>query len=251
MLDLHNVGEDIKLHTTTIVDRHAQASIDHELNQSVINDLAFDDIYMRDTSIKDPFPTSFRWIFERKDSMERVWNSFVDWLETAQDVYWINGKVGSGKSTLMKFLASEQSTQEHLLKWANGRSLIILRFFFWRNGSSEQRSISGLYRSLLVQIIDHCPEQARLLRGHLINHAPSSSRAGTLKFPKRWDSNILSDALHTVLTSVSTSHRVCLLLDGLDEFQDDLDEQQLLLRAIKRLSNLENVKLVVSHRGFS
>lgn len=38
------------------------------------------------------------------------WNDFVAWLEEGDGLYWIAGKAGSGKSTLMKYIASHPST---------------------------------------------------------------------------------------------------------------------------------------------
>ena len=39
---------------------------------------------------------------------------FVDWLKQEDGLYWVSGKPGSGKSTLMKFLSAHDTTLKHL-----------------------------------------------------------------------------------------------------------------------------------------
>jgi ABC-type polar amino acid transport system ATPase subunit len=78
-------------------------------------------------------------------------------LETSDDVFWISGKAGSGKSTFMKFLFEHQQTQVHLERWAGG-DVIAAAFFFWRAGSSElEKSYVGLLQGLLYQVLQDAP----------------------------------------------------------------------------------------------
>jgi hypothetical protein len=56
---------------------------------------------------------TFEWIFRNSTTDEIPWDSFVDWLESGSGVYWMNGKAGSGKSTLMIY--SSKSAHETLL----------------------------------------------------------------------------------------------------------------------------------------
>ncbi|KAI1022170.1 hypothetical protein LB504_007299 [Fusarium proliferatum] len=58
----------------------------------------------------------------------RDWDSFVDWLKSDLPVYWITGKPGSGKSTLMKFIISDSRTPAALKEW-NKDAIIIAHFF--------------------------------------------------------------------------------------------------------------------------
>lgn len=67
--------------------------------------------------------------------MVRPWTNFASWLEHKVEVpaknqtYWINGKAGSGKSTLMKFILEHDKLYESLRKWAGSSTLLILNFF--------------------------------------------------------------------------------------------------------------------------
>ena len=44
--------------------------------------------------------------------------TFVNWLSTGNGIFHIYGKLGSGKSTLMKFLCDHPRTESELQKWA-------------------------------------------------------------------------------------------------------------------------------------
>jgi ABC-type glutathione transport system ATPase component len=43
---------------------------------------------------------------------------YMDWLATGGGVFHVSGKLGSGKSTLMKFLLKHPRTKSELLEWS-------------------------------------------------------------------------------------------------------------------------------------
>ncbi|KAL5348786.1 hypothetical protein ACLOAV_006208 [Pseudogymnoascus australis] len=67
---------------------------------------------------------TFQWIYEPTSSDSKPWTNFVHWLEEDHGLYWITGKPGSGKSTLMKFISAYPNTRKHLQTWAGGRKLV-------------------------------------------------------------------------------------------------------------------------------
>ena len=77
-------------------------------------------------------------------------STFLTWLRNGNQVFHISGKAGSGKSTLMKLLLDHPRTREELKRWAGEKQLVFAHFFFWRSGDKLQRSLEGLYRSILV-----------------------------------------------------------------------------------------------------
>ena len=80
---------------------------------------------------------------------------FREWLHSGvfkKNVFWISGKPGADKSTLMKYIA----LQGELQSWG-GAVPIIIEFYFWRHGASLQRSSNGLLRSLLYQVLKAHP----------------------------------------------------------------------------------------------
>ncbi|KAF8856104.1 hypothetical protein BDZ45DRAFT_745822 [Acephala macrosclerotiorum] len=141
---------------------------------------------IRYSSMQDRFgriPAAYRktfdWIFSKDDTgvdvpkstineeeLENVsdgehdprWDNFVRWLRSDDDLYWITGKPGSGKSTLVKYLHADPRTCEHLQSWRGASELIIAGFFFWNSGAAMQMSERGLIQTLLYQAINDRPE---------------------------------------------------------------------------------------------
>ena len=65
---------------------------------------------MREERISDNFLTTFQWIYSEPQNGSRQWSSFTSWLQGPENIYWITGKPGSGKSTLMKMLSTDPQT---------------------------------------------------------------------------------------------------------------------------------------------
>ena len=110
----------------------------------------------------DPrFEHTLEWVFERH-------LGFTDWLESSGDIFWINGKPGCGKSTLMKFIYQDPRTHE-LLGMRSPRSRqITAAFFFHHRGKVMQKSVEGLLRSILSQVLEARPELLDKIRPILI-----------------------------------------------------------------------------------
>ncbi|KAF2728785.1 hypothetical protein EJ04DRAFT_87882 [Polyplosphaeria fusca] len=90
-------------------------------------------------------------IFYADDYDTARWDDFVGWLQDDRPIYWINGKPGSGKSTLMRFLIHYGRTRE-ILEHRNP-SMKISATFIWAAGSPMQRSLKGLLCALLHALI--------------------------------------------------------------------------------------------------
>nr|RBR01097.1 hypothetical protein FVER53263_10590 [Fusarium verticillioides] len=165
---------------------------------------------------------------ERSDTLEdstpshrqqRNWDSFVDWLKSDLPVYWITGKPGSGKSTLMKYLISDSRTPAALKKWK--KDAIIIAHFFWKPGSTMQHSFKGFLCSL------------RMITDEDGKYSPSD-----------WDPRELKNLLLHYRNH--SSQPICIFIDALDEIspeQDTLDTLQMLGALIS-----PTIKLCVSSR---
>ncbi|KAB8228167.1 uncharacterized protein BDW43DRAFT_316146 [Aspergillus alliaceus] len=70
--------------------------------------------------------------------------------------FWIKGKAGSGKSTIMKFVFQQTLTSK------DGRDVNI-SFFFNARGEELEKTTPGMYRSLLFQLLEFVPELQVLL----------------------------------------------------------------------------------------
>ena len=143
---------------------------------------------------------------------------FLNWLEHGSGVFHIAGKPGSGKSTLLKFLANDKRTRKVLEDWATSanKELVLAKFFFWKYGSNDQKSVSGLLRGLLYEMCTSNPCITKLL------------------FPGLWQSrqhdremNIRDDDIRVAFDQMSINpkirqhFRLCFFIDGLDEFSGE------------------------------
>ena len=114
---------------------------------SILTRLEFDDMRDRYEEIPQAHQSTFQWIYRAPEAgISQKWDNFVEWLETSThgNLYWIAGKPGSGKSTLMKFIYDNPLTEAHLQKWADGFPLVTAGFFSWNSGTVMQMSRLGL-----------------------------------------------------------------------------------------------------------
>jgi len=103
--------------------------------------------------VAEAYQQTFRWIF-LPDTENQPWDNFVQWLQSRTGIYWINGKAGSGKSTLMRYICNSPATRRELkAHWAGETPFSTPGFFFWNSGTIEQRSQASLLRSLLYETL--------------------------------------------------------------------------------------------------
>ena len=204
-----------------------------------LESLRFDDINARQNEISQSYPKTFGWVFD-DDDVILPWDSLSKWLKHGHRIYWINGKAGSGKSTIMKFIAKDERTHHALETWSKDRSCLTLTFYFWLSGSKLQRSIKGFLCSLLRQIV--------------INHSLALEKVLRNRELITWKRNIgdwsldeLKGLLYSAIESVHHDSNMCIFLDGIDEFDQDEDVQSL-LDLIERLAKNQCTKLCISSR---
>lgn len=123
------------------------------IEDALLAALTFRMMFEREAEIRDTYERTFRWIFEDPKERGKPWDNFQTWLREDSGCYWIEGKAGSGKSTLMKFISTHPKTQELLRDWAGKSELITGSYFFWLAGTSLQKNQEGLLRSLLHTIL--------------------------------------------------------------------------------------------------
>ncbi|KAE8444628.1 hypothetical protein EG329_014376 [Mollisiaceae sp. DMI_Dod_QoI] len=175
---------------------------------------------------------------ELAEDHPRQWDSFSEWLKSENNkVYWISGKAGSGKSTLMKYLVEENPRTNSGLDVWHPRAFIISHFL-WSPGNSLQRSIKGILLSMLHNIF--------LNNSNLLDCMVQD-------FP-----DILSKDHHsdwavpelerlTFRALFDASRATCIFLDGLDEIIPS-DGVPMLLEFLSRLEKVPLVKICLSSR---
>jgi len=186
-----------------------------DFNTGILHILKFHEIGMRERIIADPHSATLGWVFEPSSSTGSD-PTFADWLAEDVSFYWIAGKAGSGKSTLMKHLYESPLLADRLQHWAAGDELRILCFYFWNAAANIQMSLEGLVRTLLYQALEQD-------RSYISVCFPNRFET-RLMFPDEavfqpvltWDE--LLNALKAYLQEASKRAKLFLLIDGLDEF---------------------------------
>jgi hypothetical protein len=202
-----------------------------EFKHAILQSLRFPTMQNRRLDILEAHATTFEWIYRDPMLEGTLWSNFSEWLRQGSGIYWVNGKAGSGKSTLMRFIYEDERTVDLLGNWGGSPDKVTMAgFFFWNSGAPEQSSQSGLLRSLLHEILSLKPE-----------FIPSV-------FPERWQDFEAMEGLddrqsvdfkafiyaeekyqRTLSQHMQAFQRllkqdlgyVCLFIDGLDEYQGD------------------------------
>lgn len=248
------------IHTSDFV---VDPSRKRKLEETFLSALRYDGMLDRQSTVAEAHQATFRWVFVEDAVHQFQWTNLVTWLRSPDQLYWVTGKAGSGKSTLMKYVtqpaahsdsidssdASDAScaTQEsqarcfeYLRSWAGDKPLVIASFYFWAAGSKIQTSKAGMYRTLLHQLLSTQPELLPLT-------SPSRWEALCLfgRDVKPLNEDELREMLQSTLTEVASTAAVCLFIDGLDEFEGKHDD---LILFLKHLVENTPVKLCVASR---
>ncbi|KAK3112632.1 hypothetical protein LTR53_010898 [Teratosphaeriaceae sp. CCFEE 6253] len=183
--------------------------------EEVLSSLYFAEHDARIRMLDPPWQETFEWISEPRRDVDSP--DFLRWLRSGSEVFWISGKLGSGKSTIMAHILHNQRTRQELEAWAQPKKLQIISFFFWRAGSQAQglqNTIAGLLRSLLFQLLDQI---AGLVEAMSKMHGLRDGRIAP------WTESSLRRLLHDAIGAASND-KVCFFIDGLDEFQGDYNK---------------------------
>ena len=190
-----------------------QRKDDQRRQNAILEHLSFPTMEVRYETIDPAHTETFAWIFNGGAF------GFSDWLEgTDESLYWINGKAGSGKSTLMKYIVDNPRTKLRLRKWAGERELIIASFFFWISGTKDQCSQTGLLRSLLHYLLD-IEEHRHLVQDIFPDMWKRLNDPYKSIQLRAWTVSYASKALKDLLGR--NLGKVALFIDGLDEYHGD------------------------------
>ncbi|KAI0141616.1 hypothetical protein GGR57DRAFT_402881 [Xylariaceae sp. FL1272] len=170
-------------------------------------------------------PKSFDW----------VWKTNIrSWLrETSMQSppFWITGKPGSGKSTLMKYLSECRQTKKLLGK--GGKNFSIAAFFFdFRAGTSTANNRLGVMKMLISHLCEiNQPVATRL--AELNEHDPIESMS----------EDRLIHCFGTALQDIKT--RTYVFVDGLDEFTGEYED---LVYFLEKLQNKTSIRMCLASR---
>ena len=168
---------------------------------------------------------------------------FRNWLTSGNGIFYVSGKAGSGKSTLMKFLSNDTRTKEELESWAGDKTLVFARFFFWNPGTKLQKSLEGLYRAILWEILRAYPDLIHEVFPTEV--LPDQSRERLASSP--FEFSALESAFGLLARNKTTfeTHKICFFIDGLDEYDGD---HWKLAKSLHTWSRSSSLKICVSSR---
>ena len=187
------------------------------LFEFMLNSLFFPQLPERHARIAEAHAATFEWILNENESCQSAaYSNYVQWLlntSSSNGLYWITGKPRSGKSTLMRYLYDDQRTKLYLERWSHPRKVLFSSCFFWNSGDVLQKSLSGLLRSLLYEILKQRPEEIPLVmpwRCQMFEFGAAQ--------PTTWTVCEMLKALEDIIDSMESRLKICFFVDGLDEF---------------------------------
>ena len=222
--------------------------------QRLLGQLRFRWMKDRHSNVADAHPNTFHWIFEESAAKRQSAVDFAGWLRSDDPIYWISGKPGSGKSTLMKYLIGEKDTLGILENWAYPNKLIVASFFFWVAGTPLQKSQEGLLRSLLYEILRKCPDlihlcfRSRWDQSEEWYREPGLWTGFGMDEAHTWTRSELLEAFAQLRQHSLSSVRYCFFIDGLDEYDGQHSE---LVELIIGLLDTRSIKFCLSSRPWN
>ncbi|CAG9955837.1 unnamed protein product [Clonostachys rosea f. rosea IK726] len=121
--------------------------------RDLMGSLQFHEMYWRQSNIKTAHPVTCEWLPQHE--------SYLTWVDAERiddhhGFMWVSGKPGSGKSTMMKFLSSQEKKNAEI-------STCVISFFFNARGEEMEKSTTGMYRSILFQLLERFPDLQSIL----------------------------------------------------------------------------------------
>lgn len=232
--------------------RHAsytQRDVDEEAKtlKKILDSLYFEQEKDRQDDIDRAHEGTYEWIYSEPPSgaTRATWSNFHEWLRHDAGIYWVSGKAGSGKSTLMKLLATGERLRNSLLEWAAGGHLLVLSFYFWNPGTPLQKSLEGLFRSILLQALRECHELGKELFPDRLGHFVQWGEFPTMHQLKRAFNQLTAEEM-TDASGVPV--KLALLIDGLDEFDAGALNHSELSQIFTSAARSSSFKAVLSSR---
>ncbi|RMJ19694.1 hypothetical protein CDV36_000691 [Fusarium kuroshium] len=196
--------ESLDIHNSPSPNQASSPKASPNRRELLLESLKFEQIDSRKISIKKASLKTCRWFLRHPE--------YLKWLDPQNRAHrgflWIRGKPGAGKSTIMKFI------YEQMKKKDRHKHAITASFFFHARGEDLQKSIPGMYRSLLLQLLEGYPDLQEVLDD---TDLVPRSQTGCPSL------NVLKDIFYNAVSNLGERTFTC-FIDALDE----CDEQQVM-----------------------
>ncbi|KAI1384544.1 uncharacterized protein F4822DRAFT_366503 [Hypoxylon trugodes] len=164
----------------------------------ILGTLSFDQMHTRQQNLQQPTPKTCRWILETP-----TYRTWVDpgKFHIHKGFFWIRGKPGVGKSILTNYMLTNSVKQMPRAK--------PISFFFNARGHEYERALSGLYRSMLFQLLSAFPDIAQAFYDLNFRDPGMVERNG-------WQEQSLKNVISRAIGKLRGQHVAC-YVDALDE----------------------------------
>ena len=210
----------------------------------LLRSLAFPGMNSRRETVDDAFAETFKWIWKPNAKVDKS-SDFTHWLDEGDCFYWLSGKAGSGKSTLINFILSSAETKSALSRWAGNASVVTISFFFWNSGKPLQKNTRGLLQACVFQILENDQKMASVVENLL-----AGSEQSPLDFDRIAEAISSETKLCDILLALLDKGKnklvkYCFFVDALDECEGD---RAVLLGLLDKLVARPHVKVCASSR---
>jgi hypothetical protein len=221
----------------------ARKAVTYAAERRIIQELSFPEMKQRQLDIKEAHYETFKWVYTPSHSHPSPAH-FTEWLEHGAGTFWISGKPGSGKSTLMKYIVNHPQTGRLISRWAGDATLVTASFYFWSDGPPMQKSIDGLLRSLVCQVLRQCPS---LIPNAFPDHWQSlmDAERGKIAINLSFDRHDIAKAFKSFTGADDQNTKFCFFIDGLDEY-DGFDRE--IAAVVKTLASSPAIKVCLASR---
>jgi hypothetical protein len=177
--------------------------LDQQQRRKYMEYLKFDQIDARHATIKTAHAKTCKWLLTRPE--------YRDWLDPTKSIehngfLWIKGKPGTGKSTIMKYAFTQA---RKAMTDANHIS-----FFFNARGEQLEKTTLGMYRSLLLQLLEAVPNL------HIVLNKEFELKPDTVPEEILGNLEKVKTVFQAALRGLGDRKVVC-YIDALDESDED------------------------------
>ncbi|KAI1458222.1 hypothetical protein F4805DRAFT_141925 [Annulohypoxylon moriforme] len=176
---------------------------ENDYRQRLLRTLSFDQIHTRRQNLREPSPNTCNWIVQTREYQNWI---NPEKLHAHNGFFWIKGKPGAGKSVLMNYLLNVSKDAMPATK--------IISYFFNARGHELERTVLGLYQSLLSQLIKMFPKLEEIFIELGFTDPEPIERHG-------WQIQSLKNLFSRAIEKLKKDYKLVFYIDALDECPKD------------------------------